>query len=195
MENFFAVPYKTESSSLSPTSLVIVNKSVVPIITQKPFFSAYTSPFTNLNAPTVITKFGVTPILPTGAYYYDSGIGENPLAIHEVNEDLRKKFLGKWLYEDYPEILRMLKVESGVVRILSKTEAEKNDISKDSEDTLDTKIDFIAHTILTLSKNRKILNAFVIKNNLKWYDLPHNERYVRKAQFKYVMRKLEEQQK
>jgi hypothetical protein len=70
-----------------------------------------------------------------------------------------------------------------------------NDISKDSVEDLEKKSDFIGSEILTLSKNFKLLNAFVMKNNLKWYDLPHNEHYVRKEQAKYVEKKLDEMMK
>jgi len=144
----------------------------------------------------IATGLGYSTVYrPHGLYYYDSGIGENPLAQHETNVDLRYKFLDKWIYDDFPDILRMLKVEGNKVTVLSKADAEKNDISKDSESDLEKKSDYIGTEILTLNKNKKILNALCIKNNMKYYDLPHNEHYVRKAQGKYVKAKLSENQK
>lgn len=131
-----------------------------------------------------------------GTYYYDSGIGENSLARHETNVDLRYKFLDKWLYnDDNQDILKMLKIDGKSVKVLSKSETEKNDISKDTESDIEQKSDFIGSEILTLAKNNKILEALCKKNSLKYYDLPHNQKYVQRAQAKYVKHKLTEMQK
>lgn len=133
--------------------------------------------------------------VPTSGYYYDSGIGENPIAIHETNKDLRYKFLDKWVYDDYPDILRKLKIDKNQVEVLSKEEEKSNSIDKDTVSELEKKSDYIGYEILTLSKNKKILEAILRKNSLKWFDLPHNEYYVRKEQAKYVKKKLEDMQK
>ena len=197
MDTFFAIPTSTHYTPLSPDSTVFVEDIITPIVPN--VFSTYHpifNPLGNPLVPRVVTKLGVTSVYaPTSAYYYDSGISENPLARHETNQDLRYKFLDKWLFEDYPEILRMLKVNGSSVTVVSKTEAEKNDISKDSVSDLEKKSDFIGYEILTLHKNGKILDTLCAKNNLKYFDLPHNEYFVRKAQSKYVLKKLEEMQK
>lgn len=197
MDTFFAIPTSTQYTPLSPASSVFVEDIVSPILPARTVFTTYPPVYRNpLVIPRVVTGLGVTSVYtPTSAYYYDSGIGENPLAKYETNEDLRFKFLDKWLFEDYPDILRMLKVNGSNVTVLSKTEAEKNDISKDSESDLEKKSDFIGYEILTLGKNEKILNTICAKNNLKYYDLPHNEYFVRKAQAKYILKKLEEMKK
>lgn len=188
MDTFFALPTSTSITPLSPANLLI--EDIVRPIIPRPVLSPYVS--NPLVIPRVVTGMGISSIYrPTSAFYYDSGIGENSLAQYETNTDLRYKFLDKWLYDDFPNILRMLKVENGVVKVLSKEAAEKNDISKDSESDLEKKSDFIAHEILTLSKNKKILDTICRKNNLRYYDLPHNEYFVRKAQGKYVLKKLE----
>ena len=190
METFLAVPYQTTTtlSPLSPTTTLVVEDTVTQIIPVKPLATTY---------PKVLTPYGIaTSISPAGAYYYDSsGIGENPLAQHETNVDMRYKFLDKWLYEDFPEILKMLKVTNDNTIVLSEKESKDNDISKDNEATLEKKSDFIGNEILTLSKNLKILRALVTKNNLKFYDLPYNESYVKKAQARYVKAKLEDMRK
>ena len=154
------------------------------------------------NGPAYVYAYAYNPYAynpyasnPYMTRYYDSGIGENPLAIHEINVDLRFKFLDKWLFSHYPHILRMLKVNGATVNVLSKTDAESNDISKDTDVDLEKKSDFIGNNILTLSKNKKILNALCEKNNIKYYDiLPDNTYFVRKAQSKYILKKLTEMQ-
>jgi hypothetical protein len=198
MDSFFALPLSTPLTpiSSSPADVILDDfiRPIVPIRTSVTYPSIFN--VKPLIIPKVVTSIGVSSLFgPTTPFYYDSGIGENYLAQHETNVDLRYKFLDKWLYDDFPEILRMLKVDSSGVKVLSKSEAEKNDISKDSEDDLYKKSDFIGHEILTLHKNRKILDTICAKNNLKYYDLPHNLYFVRKAQGKYVMKKLEEMKK
>lgn len=178
----------------SPSTVSVLTPSVVvdsvvspiispvsPIIVSKPYLSVY---------PSVAISTYTYPGY-SSAFYYDSGIGDNPYTQHEINKDLRYKFLDKYLHEDYPEILRMLKYSDGSVSVLSKNEAEKNDISKDTESVHREKVDFIGSKILTYSKNQKILQSIVNKNaGIKFYDLPHNSHYVKKEQAKYIMKKL-----
>jgi hypothetical protein len=168
----------TTSSVLTPGVTTVVSP-LSPIVTTNPYLSIYPS-------------VAINPY-HTGSYYYDSGIGDNPHAQHLINKELRYKFLDKYLHEDYPDILRMLKSTNGVVKVLSSSETEKNDISNDTDSILEDKIDFIGNTILTYSKNKKILHSITNKNaGIKYYDLPHNTYYVKKEQAKYVKRKLKE---
>lgn len=164
-------------------SMFVIEDKYTPIIPNTKKSVIYSNPY------------GKVTIMPqqNNSYYYDS-IADNPIAKHTINADLRYKFLDKWLYSS-SKILRMLKVDNGNVRVLSVIESEKNDISKDSEDDLLKKSDFIGDRILSFSKNSKILDAICRKNNLRYYDLPHNERYVRHEQEKYVKRKLSNMQK
>lgn len=190
--------YQNTYSPFSPSSVVIedIITPILPVrttLSNIPHISNIPQIIPRVN---VVTGVGVTSVYnPNSLFYYDSGIGESHLAQHETNVDLRYKFLDKWLYEDYPEILRMLKVEPGSVKVVSKNAEATNDISKDTEGDLERKSDFIGYEILTLEKNKKILDALCRKNNLKYYDLPHNEHFVRKAQSKYVKSKLEELRK
>lgn len=201
MDTFFATPTSTHYTPLSPASMLFSEDIVTPIIPSNSFFSSYQPVYRNpLLIPRVVTGLDVgmgvrNLYTPTSGYYYDSGIGENPLAKYETNKDLRFKFLDKWLFEDYSDIVRMLKVDGSMVTVLDKTDAEKNDISKDSETDLERKSDYIGREILTLRKNEKILDALCMKNNLKYFDLSHNEYFVRKAQSKYILKKLEEMKK
>ena len=203
MDTFYAIPTSTTVTPLSSASSVFIDDVIRPIIPVRSVINTYPSVIRDPLGlytrdplglyPKVVSNISVANIYqPTSAYYYDSGIGENPLAIHETNQDLRYKFLDKWLYDDYPQIIRMLKVNGSNITILSKSEAEKNDISNDSEADLEAKSDYIGYEILTLNKNKKILDTLCQKNNLKYYDLPHNEYFVRKAQAKYIIKKLEE---
>lgn len=200
-DTFYPVPITSSTSPLAPLSSdsdrYYIREVVTPIV---PLTTSTTITPVTITSPFVKSVISISPFNkaivsysgPTYAYPYDSGIGESFLAISEVNEDLRYRFLDDWLPNRYPELLQMLKIENGVVKIASEAESEKNDVSKDTKDMIEKKIDFIGNEILTLSKNKKILNAMVLKNGMKWYDLPHNRHHVRKEQAKYVKRKLRE---
>lgn len=212
MSSFYAVPTGSVYSPFTSSSSIVLEDIVSPISPILPlstrlgfsnvgFSNIGLSNVTLSNIPKVdlVTGLYTTGTIydPTKLYYYDSGIGENPLARHETNIDLRYWFLDDWLYKDEnQDILKMLKVEGKSVKVLSKNDAEKNDISKDTEDDLERKSDFIGTEILTLGKNKKILDSICRKNpHLKYYDLPHNKKYVARQQAKYIRNKLKEMQK
>lgn len=199
MDLYFLKPsYSSTLSPLSPNIIIedivtpIIPASIVPAKTIfTPYYNSFTTPYYNTN----LNLFGPKMSIQQYSYYYDTGIGENPLAQHETNQDLRYLFLDKWLYDDHPDILRMLKVDGNSVRVLSQSDAEKNNISEDSEKDLEKKSDFIGSNILTMSKNKKIMIEIIRKNNIKWYMLEHMRSYVSKQQGKYVKKKLEEMRK
>lgn len=177
--SIFVNPYVSTVSTITPSIVSPIMAPLSPIISTRPYLSVYPS--------IVVNPYN------RGSFYYDSGVGDNPHTQHEINKELRYKFLDKYLHEDYSDILRMLKVSNGEVKVLSSAEAEKNDISKDTDSILEDKIDFIGNKILTFSKNKKILHSITNKNaGIKYYDLPHNTYYVKKEQAKYVKRKLKE---
>lgn len=211
-DTFYATPVNSQYSPFSDTTITIEDR-ITPIISNYGTYKTGYHMGLPIAQPVVqhiglpplaipvaqpvnlVSGIGLTTVLrPQGYYYdYDSGIGENPLARHQVNEDLRYRFLDKWLYENYQDILRRLKVSDNKnVKVLSKEDAEQNDISKDSEEILQAKSDFIGYNVLTYSKNMKLLIAMCQKNNIKFYDLPHNHSHVRHEQAKYVKKHLDQ---
>lgn len=188
METFLGIPSNTSSVNTLLSPLINVRPTLT--IKTKPLFGGPTirivSPLrTNFNYDALLTR--------DGAYIYDSGIGRNPLVQDEINNDMRYKFLDKFLYEDYEDIVKRLKVSDGKVRVVSKSESQTNDISKDTISDLEKKSDFIGDEILTISKVAKIMRKILQKTtNLRYYDLPHNEYYVMKAFAKYIRSKLDE---
>ena len=180
--SIFAVPINTVST-LTP-GIIINSATLTPVISTRPYTNVYSTIYPY---PSIITA----PLYNTSIYY--DGIGDNPFVEHKINTELRYKFLDKYLHEDYPDILRMLKSSGGEIIVLSSEEADKNDISKDTDKILEDKIDFIGSKILTYTKNKKILLSIINKNTgIKYYDLPHNVHYVKKEQAKYVKSKLKE---
>lgn len=178
VDTFLAIP----ESTTSPVTRIVLDDEATAIVTAKPFL---TYPY-----PYVTTyKYGIGIHPQNALFYHDSGISNNPIVIHDIAKSIRYKFLDKWLY-DYDKIIKMLKVSNDKVIILSADNAEQNDISNDTEDVLVKKSDFIGWEILTLRKVAKILHLFVVKNNIKFYDIPYNESHVKHTIAKYVIKKL-----
>lgn len=199
MDTFVAVPTTTSSISLSP---VIVD-TVVPIIETTTVTSPVVSTVATVQPLSPVVAVEETLVFPntastfiapssTAFLYYDTGVGSNPLAQHETNQYLRYKFLDDDLVGEYKEILSMLKVDGGMVKVLSEKESDNTTDSS----LLKKKVDFIGSEILTSGKNMKILKAIVNKNaHIHFYDLPHNPALVSSTQAKYVKSKLREMRK
>ena len=191
MDTFLAVP-TSSSISLSPifmdTNLPIINTASIvssaPVITLDPLYPIVS--FTESKMVPTLT----TMINPNSSsfFYYDSGVGSNPLAQHETNEYLRYKFLDKELVEEHKDILAMLKVENNMVSVVKD---DKGTVGNSAE--VERKVDFIGNEVLTRSKNMKVLKKIIEKNyHLKFYDLPHNIDLVFSTQAKHVKQKLRE---
>lgn len=180
MDLFTVIPNNYSSPFMSP--LMSVNDIQYDVYT--PVLSVVKQPYKQ-----VLTN-------ASDYYYYynqfDTGIDSNPLLQNKTNKELRYLFLDKWLYDDYREILKMLKVVDGSVKVLSSSDAKNNDISGDTTDDMEKKSDFIGFNILTLAKNKKLLDSFVFKTGIRWMDLGDNHRYVKREQAKYVKKKLEQ---
>jgi hypothetical protein len=189
MDTFIAVPTTTSSISLSPifvdTRAPIIETTTIlspaPIVAFDPLF-----PVVSVTESTLVPTM-TTMINPNSSslFYYDSGVGSNPLAQHETNEYLRYKFLDSELVEEHKDLLSMLKVEGGSVKVAK----DKGSVGSSSD--VEKKVDFIGNEILTRSKNMKVLKKIIEKNyHLKFYDLPHNLDLVFSTQAKYVKSKL-----
>jgi hypothetical protein len=180
VEETILTPTVQPNQSLYPV-INVIDTNLYPKVTTvvNPFTSPFTNPFTN----------PYNNQIPSNYLYYDTGVGDTPLARHETNEYLRYKFLDNALIEDYPEILDMLKISDGVVKPASKSDSSKSD----SENDVKKKIDFIGTEILTKSKNMKILKQIIKKNyNLRLYNLADNLDLVSSTQAKYVKKKIRE---
>ena len=171
-------------SVYSPFSPIV---SVITVVnTYIPTTYVYRAPSVfNSNYKFIGIKNGVD------VFDYDSGIGSNEWPRHQVNVEMRDSFFKKIL--EFSEVLHLLKIVNGAVTVVSSSEeAQQNDISKDTVKDLEQKKEYIRYNILTLHKNRKLLDTICYKNKLNNYDLPHNKYAVLHEQKKYVIRKLKE---
>jgi hypothetical protein len=154
------------------------------------------------NQPTVILNDGryITPDQIamtmtdyTNNYSAQSSLETDPVVQYRVTKYIRYKFLDRWIPKYFENLLMLLSVDSkGNVKVLSKDDSGKNDISKDTERDIENKIDFIGDRILTFTKCYKILKKFSSRNNILFYELTKRllQPHVRKQLGKYVSKKL-----
>jgi hypothetical protein len=202
----------TMVSPLSPLTQLSISQTPVSALTQtmlSPYsqLSPYSplSPYSQLSpySPSVITKYNpltvVTPIgqpllyTRPGGYYFDieTGINDNAIVQRDVTKYLRYKTLDKWVYTEFPHLLRYLVVERDKVRVVkSESERDNNKVSKDPVDILSEKSEFIEEKILTEEAMREVLIRIIRETGIKWYDLPYKEELVMDVIEKYIEKKL-----
>ena len=189
ISTMFNTPYSS-TTVLSP--LTPITLSPLPPIT-----TAVTQSVIVNNDPfTVVTPIGpILHNLVSGPRYLvdvDTGINDNYIVQRDVTLSIMYKALDKWLYNDFPNVLKYLIVDkSGDVRVVkSKQEKDNNKVSSDSVDDLESKSDYIGENILTERSIRDILIRIMRELGLKWYELPHREQLLKDVIEKYIKKKL-----
>jgi hypothetical protein len=122
---------------------------------------------------------------------YSSNVSQSPLVRRQIARDLRYKFLDKWLWEESSYLLKYLKVKNGVATsIKNKDELKKNNVSKDNQNEIEVKADYIGDVILTESKAVKLLDLLSTESGVAYADLPHYQKLVRENFERYVEEKF-----
>ena len=144
------------------------------------------------NVPVLSPVF--SPVLALKPTYYvdiDTGINDNYIVQKDVTKYFMYKTLDKWLYNDFPYLLKYLKVEDGKVSVVkSESERDANSVKNDSESVLEAKSDFINEKILDEHTTREILIRIMRELGYKWFDLPYKETIVKDNIEGYIKRKL-----
>ena len=184
----------TMVSPLSPLTPLTITQSPVSTITQSLLSPLSPSIITKYDPLTIVTPVG-NPLLYTrpGGYYLDidTGIHDNTIVQRDVTKYLRYKTLDKWVYTEFPHVLKYLIVEKDKVRVVkNETERENNKVSKDPVDVLSDKSEFIEEKILTEEAMREVLIRIMRETGIKWYDLPYREQLVMDVIEKYIKKKL-----
>lgn len=94
----------------------------------------------------------------------------------------------KWLTNSYSNILNYYVIEKGDNVVLIKDLKNYVRENNDSDSVKDKKINHIKSTIVTKKFIAKLLERYSEKNNIKWWDLHDNSRFVKE----YIHRKLED---
>ena len=192
VSTMFNTPYSTTTvlSPLTPLSVTPLSPAS-PVLT---FSSAVSQSVIVKNDPlTIVTPIGPQLITTRPKYIVDidTGMEDNYIVQKDVTKYLLYKTLDKWIFTEFPSVLKYLVVDNKKVRVVkSEAEKEKNEISKDSEEDSEAKSDWIEENILDESAMRSILIRIMKELGLKWYELPHRESLVMDVVEKYIKKKL-----
>lgn len=196
----FNSPLSTSTTILSP----LTPFSVRPVSPLSPLSVSIPTPFspistitqsvvTNNNPLTVVTPIGpiVREIRPSYIVDIDTGMDNNYYVQRDVTKYLLYKTLDKWIFNEFPSVLKYLVVEKDSVRVVkNEAEKEKNDLSKNSSKENEMKADWIEENILGEEEMKKVLKRIMIELGIKFYELPHRESLVMEVVEKYLKKKL-----
>lgn len=185
----------------TPYSSTTVLSPLTPLtVTSNPLYKAL-SPLTAVSQSVVVNNDPLTIVTPIGPVLYntqphyivdvDTGMNDNYIVQRDVTLSIMYKALDKWLYNDFPNVLKYLVVEKNTVRLVkNEEEKEKNKVSNDSTDDLEKKSDYIGEHILTEKSTKEILIRIMRELGLRWYELPHREQLLKDVIEKYIKKKL-----
>jgi hypothetical protein len=197
----FSPTYSTVTTTLSPnepvfspnTTSYTLKTTVSPTQTTLSSLSQL-SPFTTdtvLTTSVVRGDISLLAVRPTVYVDIDTGLNDSYIVQKDVTKYFMYKTLDKWIYTEFPSVLKYLTYKDGKVALIKKIEdKESNSVSKDSEKTLEAKSDFIEKHILSESKTRAVLIRIMGELRLKWFELPYREDLVKDVMERYLKKKL-----
>lgn len=197
--------YRTYTTTISPNtpnlSLTPTSMSVKTVVS--PPFTTTLNSLTGLSVLSPLstgttTLLNVNPnalsmlaVKPTVYVDIDTGLNDSYVVQKDVTKYFMYKTLDKWIYQDFPSVLKYLVYKDGKVSLIKKlADKENNEVSKDSEKALEAKADFIEEKILDESRTREILIRIMRELGLKWFELPYREGLVKEVMERFLKKKL-----
>jgi hypothetical protein len=197
--------YRTYTTTISPNtpnlSLTPTSMSVKTIVSPP-----FTTTLNSLSGLSVLSPLstGTTTLLnvnpnalsmlavkPTVYVDIDTGLNDSYVVQKDVTKYFMYKTLDKWIFHDFPSVLKYLVYRDGKVSLIKKlADKEGNEVSKDSEKALEAKADFIEDKILDESRTREILIRIMRELGLKWFELPYREGLVKEVMERFLKKKL-----
>ena len=155
------------------------------------------SPLSQFTTDTILTTsvvrgdISLLAVKPTLYVDIDTGLNDSYIVQQDVTKYFMYKTLDKWLYTEFPSVLKYLTYKDGKVALIKKVDdKDSNDVSKDSEKALEAKSDFIEKHILSEAKTRAVLIRIMSELRLKWFELPHREGLVKDVMERFLKKKL-----
>jgi hypothetical protein len=182
------------SYPLSPTFRTYTT-TISPVQTTLSLSPTYT---TTLSPTYTTSVVGITPtnlsllaVKPTVYVDIDTGLNDSYIVQKDVTKYFMFKTLDKWIYTEFPSVLKYLVYKDGKVSLVKNIKSkETNDVSKDSEKVLEAKADYIENKVLSESKTRAILIRIMKELGIKWFELPYRENLVKEVMERYLKKKL-----
>jgi hypothetical protein len=176
-------PFTTTLNSLSGLTGLSQLSALSPLST----LSTGTTTLLNVN-PNALSMLAVKPTVYVDI---DTGLNDSYVVQKDVTKYFMYKTLDKWIYQDFPSVLKYLVYRDGKVSLIKKLgDKEGNEVSKDSEKALEAKADFIEEKILDESRTREILIRIMRELGLKWFELPYREGLVKEVMERFLKKKL-----
>ena len=188
------------SLTLTPLNLSNLSDISYPVV---PTYTTYTplstlspSYISNTNPLTVITplspQYTTLAIRPTVYFDYDTGLNDSYVVQKDVTKYFQFKTLDKWLFTEFPSVLKYLVATNNKVSLIKKLDdKDSNDVSKDSESALEAKANYIEENVLTEMAMRNVLIRIMRETGLKWFELPYKEGLIKEVIERYLKKKLQ----
>ena len=162
----------------------------VPSITTIPGYTLVNGVLTKMSSPIgVIQTPIITPPLPMSL-----NVNENPDTWHMMSKHYYYKTLDAWLWEEdsFKDLLNYLQVTSHGVDVLNNMkDYRETNISKDTQETYEMKVNFIEHNVFSIESMLRLLKKFVRETGMNWVDLSKNSYFVKDLIKKYLKQKLQ----
>jgi hypothetical protein len=101
------------------------------------------------------------------------------------------KILDKWIYNDLFPLLAFIDTSSSKTQLIKGMEDfDTQKLTKESDDIIEKKIDYLENILLTKDMVRHVLKKICLENNINWYDLNKYEKQIKKVFYNYLLDKL-----
>ncbi len=173
------------SSLTTPTVEPYENQKTFPVVLLS---DNYVDPE---KASTVVAYSGPNSNILTYSVFND--LNKDKEVVKTITKYYYYKILDKWLYDEFLPILAFVKMENDKPKLISSmAEFRIGDLARESENVLESKIDYLSEIFITRDMVRHVLKKFINKHNTRYSALNRQEHELKKYFFKYMKDKLEE---
>lgn len=104
------------------------------------------------------------------------------------------KIIDKWIYKELLPLLAFVEINSsGKTQLIKSLEFyDVQKLTKDSEEDIEKKVNYMENVLLTKDLVRHVLKKICKENNINWYDLNKHERKIKKIFYNYLLDKLKQ---
>ena len=166
-----------------------------PLIYTTPTFVNTTrvTPFIMPLVTNNVTPF-IMPVGPNKAIYGYYPDLDKDSAVHKtVTKYFYYKIIDKWLYHDLRPLLAFIKIDDNKPQLIkSMSEYKPDELSKDSVENIEKKIQYMENILITKKLVKHVLKKIVNEHHIHWYHLNKNKDTIKKVFYKYIKSKLEE---
>ena len=189
---------------VSPKSYTATEESIslfdpLTITTSDPFggpLSITSSDASNLTPVAVnsvssplVTSVNLTYSKPVVSVYED--VESNPRIHRKVIKYYYGETIGEWLYDELLDLLNYLTVSGDKVSVISSmSKYSPTTVDKDTQKTIEKKIDFIDKYFFKVTDMGKILYKYIEETDASWYELSKHEYFIRQLVKENIRKKL-----